>query len=248
MTPLDVAQRTARPILEYGRGWMADPATAERARALGFTTPFGFWVNGRAGALGEVGPDVAAAAIGFMDPAQITTEWENRPAGLSAADAAGAYAEAAAEWGRRTLAHMPEHDLDELDRLTALVADAAQPSIGALFAGWRRLPLPDDGAGRVTVRLNTLRELRGGAHLSAVHAVGLGPLGSIMSTDDPVRGGARWAATFGWTEPYPDPDPEARRRAEELTDVICAPAYEALDPDQRARFVELVLAVRAALD
>lgn len=242
---LDVVKQSARPVLEFGRGWMMAPETRARSEELGLTSPFGFWANGRAGALGDVGPDVAAAAIGFMDPEQVHREWATRPAGLAPYDVAIAYAECAAAWGRGVLTEVPEQDLAELDALTAAVIDAALPSTGAIFAAWRHLPLPDDLLGRVTVRLNVVRELRGGAHLSAVHAAGLGPLGSILSTDDPVRGGPTWAATFGWVEPYPAPDHDARRQAEELTDAICVPAYAGLSSDEGARFVDLVTAVRA---
>lgn len=227
---------------------MVDPATRARGVELGLSTPFGFWVNGRAGAMGDVGPDVAAAAIGFMSPDQVRVEWEARRADVSPMAAALAYAESAAEWGRRVLADHLESELAELNRLAAVVIAAAQPSVGALFAGWRGLPLPDDVAGSVACRLNVLRELRGGAHLSAAHAVGLGPLGTIMSTDDPVRGGAAWAATFGWPEPYPESDPQARVKAETLTDTVCVPAFAALAPDEASLFAELVTSVRAVVE
>ncbi|MEL7208080.1 MAG: hypothetical protein AAGK32_07585, partial [Actinomycetota bacterium] len=195
-----------------------------------------------------VGPDVAAAAIGFMGPEQVHREWLGRRADLSAHDAAMAYAGAAADWGRRILDGYPASELAELDQLCTRVIDGAAPSVGALFAAWRALPLPDDHAGAVTVRLNVLRELRGCAHLSAVHAVGLGPLGAIMSTDDPIRGGSSWAATFGWVEPYPPADGGARQRAEELTDTICCAPYSVLTPDEGARFTHLVNEVRAAIE
>ncbi len=247
MTPLAVVQQTARPILEFARGWMMAPETRDRGKELGLTSPFGFWVNGRAGALGDVSAEVAAAAIGFMSPEQVRIEWEARE-GNTPFDAVAAWNSAAETWGRRALAAVAESDLAELEELAAIVIGAAQPSVGALFTAFRETdPLSGDLGGRVTHRLNVLRELRGGAHLSAVQAAGLGPLGAIISTDDPVRGGPSWAATFGWPGPYPEPDTDARRLAEELTDRICVPAYSALSADQGARFVELVVAVRAAV-
>lgn len=242
------ADAVARPVLEFGRGWMADPATAGRAEDLGFDNPFGIWVNGRAGAMGDVSADVAAAAIGFMAPQMVRALWDSRPAGLSPVGAAQAYAEAAAEWGRETLADMATADLERLCALSAQVADAADPSIGALFAGWRNLERPADPAGQATVVLNVLRELRGGAHLSAVHAAGIGPHGAIMAAPDPVRGGPAGAARFGWPEPHPEPDHEKRARAELLTTVICAPAFAVLTEAEGGELVELVATARATLD
>lgn len=243
-----VANAVAVPVLEYGRGWMAAPATAARAAELGFDNPFGIWVNGRAGAMGEVGADVAAAAIGFMAPHLSTKLWEGRPAGLSANGAAMAYAEAAASWGRDTLAGMAEPDLRRLSELADRVAMSADPSIGALFAAWRAIDRPDDPAGEATIVLNVLRELRGGAHLAASHATGLGPHGAIISAPDPIRGGPAGAERFGWPEPHPTPDPAGRVEAERLTTVICAPAFASLSEAEGQELTELVLAARAAMD
>jgi hypothetical protein len=240
---------TAVPILEFGRSWMASPLAVERGGELGMPQGFGFWVNGRAGALGDVGPDVAAAAIGFMAPALVTKMWEGRPSSMSAMDAADAFAALAAEWSRPVLtAALNDDELTELVGLCDAVAEAALPSTGALFTGWRAMKRPGDPAGDAAVAMNVVRELRGGAHLIAAHAVGLGPHGSIMSTDDPIRGGSSWAEVFGWTEPHPEPKPDLRAAAEQMTDEICAPAYQALDGAQRQRFVALVERARAAID
>ena len=244
----ETIEATAVPVLEFGRGWMMDGATAARSAELGFGPGFGFWVNGRAGVLGEVDADVAAAAIGFMAPAWVRDHWEGRPAGLSPAAATAAYAEAAATWGRGVLAGVDEARLQRLAELCHEVAAAALPSTGVLFAGWRALTLPDDPAGRATIALNVLRELRGGAHLSAVHAVGLGPHLAVLSADDPVRGGVAGAERFGWQGPHPEPDPEARREAERVTTVICRPAYEGLGPAERAELIDLVAEARSAMD
>ncbi|MGH1492456.1 MAG: SCO6745 family protein [Acidimicrobiales bacterium] len=244
----EVMAATAIPILEFGRAWMMSPASGERAAELGLAPGFGFWVNGRAGAMGEVGADVAAAAIGFMAPDRVAELWGVRADGLSALDIAVAYAAMAAEASRPKLASMSDEELNELTALCDKIAAAALPSTGALFAGWRTLPRPGDPAGDATVALNMMRELRGGAHLSAVHAAGLGPHGAIMSVDDPVRGGPAGAERFGWTAPHPEPDTASRAEAERLTSDICRPAFAALDNAERHRFVALVTQARAALD
>ncbi len=76
--------------------------------------------------------------------------------------------------------------------------------------------------------------------MSACHAAGLGPHATIMSTDDPVRGGVNWSETFGWTAPHPDPNPQARAEVERMTNVAMAQAYEPLSADERNEFVQLV--------
>lgn len=243
----EVMAAVAIPILEYGRAWMVDGATAERAAELGLNPGLGFWVNGRAGFLGEVDSDVAAAAIGFMSPQGVKTHWGVRNPGLSMPDLTEAYAETLGLFGQRTLADLNNADLSRLADLCHKVAAAALPSSGVLFTGWRALPRPGDPAADAAVAINILRELRGGAHLSAVHAVGIGPHGAIMSVDDPVRGGTAGAERFGWAGPHPEADADRRAQAETLTTEACRPAFDALAGDERTDFIRLVTAARATV-
>lgn len=249
MSTIEVAEATARPILEFGRGWMISPATAARGAELGLAASgrMGFWVNGRAGVLGDVDPHIAAAAIGFMAPGAVRAHWESRPTSLSAWDAALAWFDCAATWGSEALASMPEAQVRRLADLARQVIDGADLSIGALFAGSGLVPLPGDAAGDATINLNVLREMRGCAHLAACHAAGLGPHATIMSTDDPVRGGAAWAEGFGWTAPHPACDPAARAQVEELTTRAAARVFESLDAAERVEFVDLVASARACV-
>lgn len=241
-------EATAIPILEFGRAWMSDGGTVARAEALGLKLPFGFWVNGRAGVLGEVDADVAAAAIGFMHAAAVRQYWDARPPELSARAAAVAYAEAAAAWAERVLSDWSAQEATELAALADRVAAASDPSVGVLFAGWRSLQVDTSPVGAAAIALNVLREHRGGAHLSAVNALGLGPVGAIISAEDQVRGGPAGASRFGWEAPYPTPDGARRAEAERATSRICAPAYHALSAGEGQRFAELVTRARAALD
>ncbi len=250
MTTIDVANATAQPILQFGRAWMMAPSTGAKAADLGLAEAgrFGFWVSGRAGVLGEVDPQVAAAAIGFMAPDAVRDYWYARPDTLSAWDAALAWFDCAASWGREVLAAMPDAQVQRLADLSRKVIDNADASTSMLFAGSKLVPLPGDAAGDATINLNLLRELRGGAHLAASHAAGLGPHATIMSTDDPVRGGAAWAEGFGWTAPHPQGDTAARAQVEELTTAAAARAFESLDDSERREFVDLVAAARACAD
>lgn len=242
-----VADRTSVPVLEIGRAWMLAPDTVDRANELGLDGLFGFWVNGRAGVIGDVDSDIAAAAIGICSPSFVRTFWENRPSGMGSLACSTAYAETAAAWGRERFNSIDTSRLERLDHLIERVIGAANASVGMLFAGWRALKLPSDPAGRVTVRLNVLRELRGGAHLSAIHAVGLGPLGAIISTDDPVRGGEVGAGRFGWTGPFPSADPKAREEAELITSRISAVPFNSLDDAERNEIADIIDQVHATL-
>ena len=248
-TAVDASNATAIPILEFGRTWMSSSGVQARAAELGLAPGFGFWVNGRAGALGDVGPEVAASAIGFMAPDLVREHWDSRPADLAPRRAASEYADVAATWGREAVADVPTPDLERMAELAYRVADASLPSCGALFAGWRALDRPDDPAGNATHALQVLREMRGGAHLSAIAAAGLTPHHAIISfTADPIRGGANGAERFGWTAPHPEPDEPAKARAEEMTTIAACGGFEALSALERTEFVELVLAARAAID
>jgi hypothetical protein len=243
----DVIDNVSVQILEYGRGWILDPATLDRANSLGLEGTFGFWVNGRAGVLGDVDSDVAASAIGFMHPDRVRHFWDGRPADMSPIDATYLYCDAAAEWGRERLADIRSDHLDRLHQLNNQIAAAAVPSVGVLFAGWRSLAPPTDPAGAVTISLNVIRELRGGAHLHAVHAVGLGPDGAIASAPDPVRGGSSGLDRFGWPTPHPEADHQRRADAEDLTSFMVEPAFAALATAERAEYIELVAEAREAM-
>jgi len=250
LSTIETAEATGKPILEYGRAWMMAPGTAAKAGELGLVEVgrFGFWANGRAGVLGDVDASVAAAAIGFMAPDAVARYWGARRDGLGAWDCALAWFGCAAEGGSATLASMPADRVARLNQLARTIVDAADPSFGALFAGSALIPMTGDAAADATINLNVLRELRGGAHLSACHAAGLGPHGTIMSTDDPVRGGVPWSEGFGWTAPHPEPNHAARQQVEEMTTVATARAFECLTPAERGEFAALVAEARACLD
>ncbi len=244
----NLADQAGVAILEFGRGWMLDPATTERANELGLDGAFGFWVNGRAGVLGNAESDLAASAIGFMHHDLVRQFWEGRPTTMSALAAADLYAEAAATWGREKLTDISAARLTRLNELNRRIADSVVPSMGALFTGWRALSPPTDPAGAVTVSLNVLREMRGGAHIHAVHTVGLGPDGAIASNDDPVRGGSSGLARFGWPLPHPNGDAKALNEAERMTSLMVQPAFAVLEGSEQGEYLELVAEIRATMD
>jgi hypothetical protein len=229
---------------------MSDPGTQARASELGLAPGFSFWVNGRAGAMGDVSADVAAAAIGFMAPELVAEHWNARPSDVPPLRAALEYASVGADWGRNALADVDSGQLERLVSLADRVSDQALPSCGALFAGWRQLDRPADPAGSATMVMQILREMRGGAHLSAIQAAGLTPQSAIVSfgATDPIRGGVSGAERFGWTAPHPAPDEVARAGAEQMTTAVASRGFEALDDAERGELVELVLLARSTFE
>ncbi len=250
LSATDVVARTGLQVMAIGSTWMMDPATAERGTEVGLPGRT-FWAVGRGGVLGDVDADVVAAAYGFIEPSMLREFWEAKPAGMRPQEAALQYAGAAAAWGRRVLGGLGDEALTELAELAETVAAGSLAGVGGLFAGWRAFDassVAGDPAGRATVALHVLREHRGCAHVSAVLAAGLSPIESIMCLPESRGGGVPRAQRFGWPEPYPEVShlAAARAEAETMTDRIAAPAYAALTPAQRARFVELVGAAHAA--
>src|SRR5690606_19960329 len=240
LSSADVVARTSTAVLEFGRGWLIAKDTNARGEELGLLPGRGFWVCGRGGVLGDVDADVVAAAVGFMHPDRLRTFWESRPAELSAARAAAEYAGCCFDWARRALVSLPEADLVRLSELTRAVVDAALPATGgALFAGWRAMPAPEDPPAAAALALHVLRELRGGAHLTAVLATGLTPVEAALAAEPP-RGGPDWARDLGWPGPFGEPAAlvPARAAAERLTSELIAPAYEVLGAAERSTFVD----------
>ena len=221
---------------------MLHPDTMARATENGYDNPFAFYFAGRGGVLGDVDAEVVYAAFGWFSPTILRPMWEAGMAVHGAREAAARYGAACAAWGRDHLSEAT--GLDRFSQLAERVVGAAETSGRPLFAGWVREPRVDDPAGRAAQLVHVMREWRGANHLVATTASGLGPLEAILGLD-----GEGQAKFFGWSEPFPEvtDDLRARRReAEDLTDRLCAPAFEALTGPERAEFCELVPALLAA--
>ena len=119
---------------------------------------------------------------------------------MSRADAGAAFARCGHEWARE---HLPDElDWDRVAELAGEVVARANPAGAPVFAGWRRLPGPDDDdKARALHQLNALRELRMGMHGASVIAAGIAPLEALMVRTPYMAG------LFGWDEPHPDPEP-----------------------------------------
>lgn len=242
MTPEEAAAATAGPIVGIGGGFMIARPTLKKGPALGFPKGWAFYFSGRGGVLGDVVPEVIAAAFMYFPLERVRTEWRAGREVMEPRAAAAAYAEACQDWGREHLG-----DVEDTGRLATLlqrVVDAADPAGAPVFAGWRTMPLPGDGPGAVAQLLQVLREFRGGMHGAAVLAAGLTPLEAVVA-----GGGEGNAEFFGWERPYPDAEPlrDRHRQALATTDRLAARPYAALDEAERRELVERLNALQDAV-
>jgi hypothetical protein len=240
MTPEDAAAVTAGPVSALGGAFMLARPTLKKGPALGFPKGWAFYFAGRGGVLGDVVPDVVAAAFVFFPIAWVQQQWLVGRGVMEPAAAATAYAEACQDWGREHLAGAG--NLDRLVELLRRITSAADPAGAPLFAGWRAMPLPDDAPGAAAQLLHVLREYRGGMHGMAVLASGLAPRDAVVAA-----GGEGNAQFFNWPEPYPDRESllDQHAKAEDLTDVLAARAFAVLSPDERQELVDLLQATHA---
>ena len=251
MTVADQVERVLKPIQQFVRGWMTGPLTDRLAIDLGLRSETDLWIVGRAGVLGDGDADVAAAGLGFLAPERVRAAWESLPDGLTHRQVANAYAALCCRWGAAELAKFDGERMARLDELGRAVADAADTSIGAVFAGWRAQLQPDDVNARVALTMHVLREMRGGAHIIAVNACGITPLQAVLASPaPPPRSGPAWAEHLGWTGPFDDASAarDARAVAERLTSRIVAPMYGSIGEPALDEFAELVESTRNAID
>ncbi len=234
MTPDETAAELKDVVGSFGFAWMSAPETRARGRAeLGLRSRAMYHL-GRGGALGDVPPEVVAAAEAFFPYEVVRDAWLEGRAVVEPGAAALAYAGICADAGRARFPDAPVRAVALLER----VVDGAEPLGLPLFAAWRALPRPDDVAGRLALLLNVLREHRGSVHAAAVAAVGMHPLAAIVAGSYGVAN----ARFFEWPEPYPDPAEHRAdwERAEELTCAAAARPYDALTAGERAELVDLL--------
>jgi len=252
MTVADQVERVLKPIQQFVRGWMTGPPADRLAAELGLRSGEDLWIVGRAAVLGDSDADVAASGLAFLAPGRVRSAWESLPAGLTHRQVADAYTTLCCAWGSAELARFDPARMARLDVLGRAIADAADGSIGAVFAGWRAQPQPDDVNARVALTMHVLRELRGGAHIVAINACGLTPLDAVLASPaPPPRSGPVWAEHLGWSGPFGEaegPRRQARAEAEMLTSRILVPIYGSIGEMALDEFAELVETTRNAID
>lgn len=239
MAAEDAARDSAEAIVALGAAYMLAGSTYAKGAELGFSG-LDFYVLGRGGVLGDVDPDVVAAAFVYWNPDHVRAQWEIGTKVMAPLEAARAWAEVCHTYAESEL---PEIEgLDRLGDLAGRVVEAAPLANAALFAGWRRLgtPGPDRPRARVLHLVNALRELRGAQHAGAVLAAGLVPTEALAYRAPGM------APVFGW-DPASLPDGasvEARwQEAEVGTNRAMGRVLGVLDDGEQAELVELVNAL-----
>ncbi|MEO3782639.1 hypothetical protein ABGB12_04870 [Actinocorallia sp. B10E7] len=233
-------------IQQIGGAFMFSREAKEYAASIGTGEFYGPYTRGRGGVLGDVDADVVTAAFGFFPPHTIRKAWESLS--TPPAEAAAAYARVCQDFGRRKLAAFEE--AGRLARLLEKAADHGDVRGLPLFAGWRAMPLPEDGPGQVLHLCHVLREYRAGLHFMAVKASGLTPLQAVLVAGSPAQDGPGQARFYGYPEPYEqitDEIKERWRQAESITGELVKPAFAALSEQEGDELVELLAAAHATV-
>jgi hypothetical protein len=244
VTPEQTAT-AARPSIEtLGGAWIKCPRTLRHARELGLSG-WVFTVTGRAGALGDVSPQVAAAALGLIAPDAVRDAFETARKVMPVPSIAIERMAQCCRWGRDELTGLP--GLPRFVVLTERLLREADASAMPLFAGWRGLPVPSDApAERAGVSLYLLAELRSGAALPAFRAAGLSPVQALLSGPE----GEAAAVAYGWQPPFPQVGHLARRRvwADAVADRVVGQALTALTSVERDEWLELLLGLAQVIE
>lgn len=243
MTPEQIAAASKPMVLDIGDAFTRCPVTLRRARLLGISG-WAFYVTGRAGVLGDVRAETAAAALGFLAPDAVADGWEGAARTVRPSEVAAATLAECCRWGSENLDDAPR--VERLVNLLERTVHAADGSGLPLFAAGRAVPVPGRSAGaRAAAALRLLREYFTGAYLLAVRASGMTPREAVLAGPEGEAG----AMACGWPPPYPPVGPLVRRRlwAEAVTDRLAAPAFGALGPVDGVELVDLLAAVRAHL-
>ncbi|MEO3783114.1 hypothetical protein ABGB12_07285 [Actinocorallia sp. B10E7] len=237
--PTTVAWRVSRPIQELGGAFMFSRETREFGESTGVPGFMGPYMKGRCGVLGDVDADVVTSAVGVFHPRAVREAWESVP--MPAARAAEGYLGACHGFGRRKLASFEE--ADRLAELLLAVVGNGDVTGAPLFAGWRAMPLAEDGRARAMQLIHVLREYRAGLHFLAVRAAGLTPVQAILVGGSPIFKAADQVLLFGWQAPEEEITDEVRARwqeAERVTDQLVQQAFSVLDKAEGEELVELV--------
>lgn len=197
-TDLVEATATAGAAIEQAVAvFMLHPLTYGESVAAGYQNPLAGYVAGRGGVLGEVTGATVSAVFAVFEPTGLSAMWDEGVAVRGAAGASEVYWNQAAEFGRNYLA-----GADGLGRIAELgekLIAAAPTAASPLFAGWRAMPLADDAPARALQVMFVLRELRAGLHFNALSLSGVTPIEAHM-----LNKGPKYAAMFGWPEPFAD--------------------------------------------
>lgn len=228
------AHAVKHDVRRLGGLFMKSRIAQRHAAELGLPG-YAYYFGGRGSVLGDVSAETVESVFVIFPAELVREEWPRARAAASPEEFLERYLRTCRAWGREHLAGLEgaERLAELMSRIVESPSAAASAPLMPLFAGWRRVPLPDDPPALVAQLAHVLREHRGGMHLRAVASTGIRPLEAIVTRED----GERRAAVLAWKPPYPRVDKAMLRRREEtetLTDDLTAPAYAVLDDDERA--------------
>lgn len=242
VTPEQTAAATRADLDVLGGTWIKAAQTLKHARELGLSG-WVFTVAGRAGALGDVPPEVAAAALGLIAPEAVRDAFEAARKVLPVSLLARERLERCARWGSEELSG--HRDIVRFTALAERVLTIADAAALPLFAAWRTIEVPArTDAARAAVSAYKLMELRASANLAAFRVAGLTPVLALLSGPEGEAG----AVAFGWQPPFPSVGQLMRRRAwaDAVADRIVGEALSVLDAVERHEF-QVTLASLARL-
>ena len=229
-------------INDMGAAFYFIPETLAVGKAMGLGG-MEFYVQGRAGQMGNTEPEAVAAAFGYFKPALLKSVLDAANAKSEPRVSGAAFMNACATMSRAKLSGVA--DLDALVAVLEKVNNAADGDGLALYAAINTEKLAEDAAGRLLQLIAILREYRGSAHLVALRAAGVD-----SRTAHYMKRPDMWKQ-FGYTEEeapvITDAVKAARAEAENITDRIVEPAYAVLSDAERNVLVDGLNAVKAAL-
>ena len=233
----------ACPLIgDLGAAFYFIPETLGVGKAMGLGG-MEFYVQGRAGQMGNTEPEAVAAAFGYFKPALLKSVLDAANAKSDPRVTGTAFMNACATLSRAKLSGLS--NLDAFVATLDKVNNAADGDGLALYAAINTEKLADDAAGRALQLIAILREYRGSAHLVALRAAGLD-----SKTAHYMKRPDMWKQ-FGYTEEeapvITDAITKAREEAERLTDLIVEPAYAVLSDAERTILVDGLKEVKAAL-
>ena len=242
MTNQELLNSACPLIGDMGAAFYFIPETMAAGKALGLGG-MEFYVQGRAGQMGNTEPEAVAAAFGYFKPALLKSVLDAANAKVQPREAGAAHMKACADLSRAKLSSIP--NLEGLVDILEKINNAADADGLALYAAIRTEKLADDAAGRLLQLIAILREFRGSAHLVALRAAGV-PTRVAHAVKRPDM----WKQ-FGYTEDEMPTITEATHaamaEAEKITDAIVEPAYAVLSDSERTALVDGLRAVKAAL-
>ena len=143
MTPEELVAVACPKIRDLGWAFYFVPETIAKGEELGLDGVH-FYFLGRGGVLGDVEAAVVVSAFGYFKPSLVEEMWNSGKQTVAPRDAARAFMEACAEFGRARLSGVDE--LAAFCRAAGAVNDAADPIGLALYSAISSEPLATEMA------------------------------------------------------------------------------------------------------